>query len=364
LGFLGNISRNRYDFDPVDRETTFETIRDVRTLKIYFDGQEEDLFMTGFGAVSLDYSPNNNHNFKLVASGYRTSEDETYDILGQYWLQELGEQDENGGVLFERGTGIGVGSYLEHARNYLFGAISNIAVRGTHRIGDNNLEWELKYQHERFSDIINEWELRDSADYNIPLNEERLELSYAYNDENEIESNRITVFVQENRRFDLPKGNIDLALGLRANYWDFNEEFLLSPRMSITYIPGWESDFRFKLAAGMYYQSPFYKEYRAQGGGINKNIKAQKSIHFVTGFDYYFQAWERPFKFSTELYYKKMDDLNPYQIDNVRIRYSAKNNAEGYAAGIDMKVNGEFVKGVESWASLSIMKTEDDIKDD
>ena len=154
LGFLGNVSRNRYDFEPVDRETTFGTISEVQTLRVYFEGQEEDLFMTGFGAVSLDFSPNNNNNYKLVASGYRTSEDETYDILGQYWLQELGAEGEGGEVVFEKGTGIGVGSYLEHARNYLYGAISNLALRGAHRIGNNNLEWEVKYQYERFFFLI------------------------------------------------------------------------------------------------------------------------------------------------------------------------------------------------------------------
>ncbi len=364
LGFLGNISRNSYSFEPVDRETTFGTISELKTLKIYFEGQEEDLFMTGFGAVSIDFSPDNSNNFKLVASGYRTSEDETYDILGQYWLQELGEMDTNGDISYSEGEDIGVGSYLEHARNYLFGAITNIALRGSHRLGANNIEWEAKYQHERFSDIINEWELRDSADYNIPLNEEKLELSYAYNDENKIESNRYTAFIQENRNFDLNKGDLDLAIGLRANYWDFNDEFLISPRMSVLYTPDWENNFSFKLATGIYYQSPFYKEYRSQGEGINKNIKAQQSIHFVTGFDYYFKAWERPFKFSSELYYKNMKHLIPYQIDNVRIRYSAKNNAKGYAAGLDMKINGEFVKGIESWASLSLMQTEEDIKGD
>ncbi len=364
LGFLGNISRNSYNFDPVDRETTFGTISEIKTLKIYFEGQEKDLFMTGFGAFSLDFSPNNSNNIKLVASGYRTSEDETYDILGQYWLQELGEMDSSGDISYSEGEDIGVGSYLEHARNYLFGAISNVALRGSHRLGDNNIEWEAKYQHERFSDIINEWELLDSADYNIPLNEENLELSYAYNDENKTESNRYTAFIQENRNFDLSNGNLDLAIGIRGNYWDFNNEFLLSPRMSLLYTPDWKNNFSFRLATGIYYQSPFYKEYRSQGEGINKNIKAQQSIHLVTGFDYYFTSWERPFKFTTELYYKKMKNLIPYQIDNVRIRYSAKNNANGYAAGVDMKVNGEFVKGIESWASLSIMKTEEDLNND
>ncbi len=364
IGFLGNISKNRYDFEPVDRETSFGTINEVKKLKVYFEGQEEDLFITGFGATSIDFSPNVNNNFKLVVSGYRTSEDETYDIMGQYWLQDLGEESESGDVIYNETQGIGVGTYLEHARNNLFGAISNFALRGAHYISKNNLEWEVKYQYERFSDIINEWEMRDSAGYSVPINDQQLVLAYAYNGENDITSNRITAFIQENRKFDFSSGILNLALGVRANYWDFNEEFLISPRLSLLYTPNWDRKYKFKFATGIYYQSPFYKEYRSQGEGINYNIKAQKSVHFVTGFDYYFDAWERPFKFSTELYYKKMENLIPYQVDNVRIRYSAKNNAEGYATGIDMKINGEFVDGVESWASLSIMQTEENIKGD
>ncbi len=364
LGFLGNISQNQYNFAPVDRETSFGTINEAKKLTIYFEGQERDAFLTGFGAGVLNFSPNSMHNLKFTVSGYRTSEDENYDILGQYRLHDLEDEeqqipDPDAGV-----SGIGVGSYLEHARNYLFGAITNVALRGAHSLGDNNIEWEMKYQHERFSDIINEWEMRDSADFNIPINPNKLEMIYAYNAENDMSTNRYTAFVQENRRFDLPRSTMDISVGLRANYWDFNDELLISPRLGVSLLPEWERDFRFKFSTGLYYQSPFYKEYRMQGGGINYNIKAQQSIHFVGGFDYYFTRGERPFKFSTELYYKSMKNLIPYQIDNVRIRYSAKNNAEGYAAGIDMKLNGEFVKGVESWATLSLMSTEEDLKDD
>ncbi|SMO76385.1 TonB-dependent Receptor Plug Domain [Saccharicrinis carchari] len=364
LGFLGNVSRNQYNFKPVDRETSFGTINEAKKLKIYFEGQEKDEFLTGFAAGTIDFMPNSLHHYKLTVSGYRTSEDENYDILGQYWLQELEGEDGQISDAERIATGIGVGSYLEHARNYLFGAISNVALRGAHRWGDNNMEWEVKYQHERFSDIINEWEMRDSADFNIPINPDKLELIYAYNAENDISSNRYTAFVQEKRRFELPRSRMDVSLGVRGNYWDFNGELLISPRLGISLTPEWERDFRFRFSTGLYYQSPFYKEYRSQGGGINYNIKAQESIHFVGGMDYYFTRGERPFKLSTELYYKKMKNLIPYQIDNVRIRYSAKNNAEGYVAGIDMKINGEFVKGVESWATLSLMRTEEDLKDD
>ncbi|GAF05089.1 TonB-dependent receptor [Saccharicrinis fermentans] len=371
VGFLGNVSRNKYDFIPVDRETSFGTINEVKVLKIYFEGQEEDEFLTGFGAVSLDFSPNNDHNYKFLLSGYRTSEDERYDILGQYWLQELEDEETEPSEADKIASGIGVGSYLEHARNYLFGAITNIAFRGAHRLDANRIEWEVKYQYERFSDIINEWEMRDSADFNIPLDTDRLDMVYSYNSDHAIASNRFTAFVQSDRHATWGRNDVDIALGVRANYWDFNDELLISPRFGLTVKPEWEKDYRFKFSAGVYYQSPFYKEYRTRPDsqhnlqdGINDQIKAQQSIHFVSGFDHYFMRGDRPFKFSTELYYKKMKNLIPYQVDNVRIRYSALNNAVGYAAGIDLKVNGEFVKGVESWATLSLMRTEEDLEDD
>ncbi len=363
LGFLGNISQNKYNFKPVDRQTSFGTINEAKKLSIYFEGEEEDRFLTGFAAGSIDYSPNSNNTYKMIVSGYRTSEDESFDIIGQYRIHGLEDEDYVPGE-DKIATGIGIGTYHEHARNYLFGAITNVAFRGAHRVNDNHIEWSVKYQHERFSDIINEWEMRDSADYSIPINPEKLDLVYAYNAENDISSNRFTAFVQDNKRFAIGDANLDVAVGIRANYWDFNNELLISPRVSFLLRPEWERDFRFKLATGIYYQSPFYKEYRTPEGEINYDIKAQKSIHFVTGFDYYFKLNERSFKYATELYYKKMTNLIPYHIDNVRIRYSAENNAKGYAAGIDMKINGEFVKGVESWASLSLMQTEEDIADD
>jgi hypothetical protein len=364
FSILGNLSQNKYNFKPVDRETSFGTLSEAKQLKIYFEGRERDMFQTGFVAGSLDFSPNNDHNFKWIVSGYRTSEEENYDILGQYWIQDL---DPTGEVVNDNAklaSGIGVGTYMEHARNYLFGNIANVAFRGSHRIFTHNIEWEVKYQYERFYDIVDEWEMRDSAGYSVPLSDTQLVMAYAYDDENDIESNRISGFIQENKHFYLSQAKIDFAFGIRSNYWDFNDEWLVSPRMSIRIDPEWERDYHFKFAAGLYYQSPFFKEYRAQGQVVNRHIKSQKSIHFVTGFDYYFLSRERPFKFSTELYYKQMDNLIPYQIDNVRIRYSAKNNAKGYVAGLDMKINGELVKGVESWASLSVMKSQEDLKDD
>lgn len=364
LSFLGNISKNNYNFVPKNRETTFGTINEVKQLKIYFDGQEEDEFLTGFGAVSLDFSPKHNQMYKLIASGYRTSEDESYDILGEYWLQEVGEYDTDGNVVYNESEDIGVGSYLQHARNYLFGAISNVALRGNHYSDNSQLEWEMKYQHERFSDVINEWEMIDSAGYSIPVSDNGLTLSTVYNAENDISSIRMTAFVQNNRRFDLKNGTLKLDIGIRGSYWDFNDELLISPRVSLHYVPDWKRDVVLRFAAGVYYQSPFYKEYRTEEGDINYDIKSQRAIHFVGGMDYYFESKDRPFKFSSEIYYKLLSNLNPYQVDNVRIRYSADNNAKGYAAGLDLKLNGEFVEGVESWASLSLMKTMEDLNDD
>ncbi len=365
MSFLGNVSENTYNFKPENRETTFGTVSDVKQLMIYFEGQEVDEFLTGFGAGTIQYAPNANNSYKLIVSGFRTSENENYDILGEYWVQDLeayGQEEVLGNK--DVATGIGVAGYLEHARNNLFGVISNAALRGNHRVNNHRIEWEGKYQHEYFSDIINEWEMRDSAGYNIPLSDKELVLSYAYNTDHKVSSNRMSAFVQDYIHLDLNSGSMELALGLRASYWDYNNEFIWSPRVSAAYRPDWEKDFRFRFATGVYYQTPFYKEYRAQGVGLNEDIKSQKSIHFVAGFDHYFNMWERPFKYTTEIYYKKMTDLIPYQVDNVRIRYSAQNNAKGYAAGIDMKINGEFVEGVESWASISIMKTAEDILDD
>ncbi|TAJ11872.1 TonB-dependent receptor [Marinilabiliaceae bacterium JC017] len=364
LEALGYYSQNVYHFVPENRETVFGTISDVKKLKIYFEGQEKDLFQTGLGATGLTFSPNLQNQIKFLASGFRTYEEETYDILGQYWLQELEavpgkEPDPDQGI-----SNIGVGSYLEHARNDLYGIIQNIALQGKHRINSHLLSWEVKYQHECFSDYINEWEMRDSAGYSIPYTGEKIDLIYALNADLDINSNRFMSYLQDEYQLDINNGKLFLNYGLRTSYWDFNKEWLVSPRVNLQYAPAWERDIRFRLASGIYYQSPLYKELRTPEGKLNRAIKAQKSVHIVAGTDIYFSVWDRPFKFTTEAYYKHLTNLIPYQVDNVRIRYLGKNNAKGYATGLDLKINGEFVKGVESWASLSLMKTEEDILDD
>ena len=364
LEALGYYSQNNYSFAPVDRETTFGTINEVKKLKIYFEGQEKDLFQTGLGALSLKFLPNTSNQYKITAMGYRTYEEETYDILGQYWLQNIENPDGTTPDPRDGIQNIGVGSNLEHARNNLIGIINNVAFQGKHQLNEHLLSWEVKYQHEYFKDHINEWEMRDSAGYSLPYSNKEVKFVYAYNADLKTSTNRITSYLQDEFKWNTNNGLLLINAGIRTNYWDFNNEFLLSPRINLLYYPNTNKTTRLRLASGIYYQSPLYREMRMPNGRLNENIKSQKSLQFVVGFDHLFEAKGRPFKFTSEAYYKHMTNINPYQVDNVRIRYSGKNNAKGYATGIDFKLNGELVKGVESWANLSIMKSEEDILDD
>ncbi|MBS2210832.1 TonB-dependent receptor [Carboxylicivirga mesophila] len=365
LEALGYYSQNNYKFEPVDRETSFGTINEAKKLKIYFEGQEKDVFQTGLGAVALQFNPNGDNQYKITTMGYRTYEEVTYDILGQYWLQNI--ENPNGSTPNPQEDGIqniGVGTNLEHARNDLLGIIQNIALQGKHNIGKHLFSWEVKYQHEYFKDYINEWEMRDSADYSLPHSDKEVKLVYSYKADHKTSSNRVTSYVQDAFKLYTNDGFLLVNAGIRTNYWDFNNEFLISPRINLLYYPNSTVNTRYRLAGGIYYQSPLYREMRRPDGTINEQIKAQKSVQIVGGFDRIFEAMQREFKFTTEAYYKHLTNLNPYQVDNVRIRYSGTNNAKGYATGIDFKLHGEFVPGVESWANLSLMKTEEDILDD
>ncbi len=361
---LGYYSQNNYSFVPIDRETSFGTINEAKKLKIYFNGQEKDRFQTGIGALSLKLFPNANNQYKLTTMAYRTYEEESYDIQGQYWLQNIENPDGSTPDPKEGIQNIGVGTNLEHARNSLLGIINNVAVQGKHQLHTHLLTWEVKYQHEYFKDFINEWEMRDSAGYSLPYSDKEVKLMYSYNADLKTSSNRVTAFVQDEFKWNTNTGFVIINAGLRANYWDFNDEFLLSPRINLLYYPDTNKKTRYRLAGGIYYQSPLYREMRMPDGRINENIKAQKSLQVVAGIDHHFTTMERPFTFTTEAYYKHLTDVNPYQIDNVRIRYSGQNNAKAYATGIDFKLNGEFVRGIDSWANLSIMKSEEDILDD
>ena len=360
LSFLGNASQNQYEFIPQTRRTTFGTWDTPLNATIYFQGREVDNFATYLGALSANYHPNLNLNLKFILSSFNTSEQETYDILGEYYLNQL-ERNMSSEEFGDSVLNLGVGAFLNHARNYLDAQVYSFSHKGAYNSEKYLLNWGFNVQHEKLKDKINEWVYRDSTGYSIPYSDKEVLLFYTLNAKNKISSNRITGFVQNT--WNLPAGNGDVYFtgGIRMNYWDFNNELLLSPRISFSYYPGWDNKVSFSLSGGMYHQSPFFKELKNMDGTINNSIKAQRSYQIVAGTDYIFTGWDRPFRFTAEAYYKYMDRLIPYQIDNVRIRYRGEQQAIGYATGIDMKVNGEFVSGMQSWASLSLMKTEEKI---
>ncbi len=369
LSFLGNYANNTYELVPSNRETSFGTLSNSYQFKIYFDGQEVDKFETYFGALTAKYKNKNNLNLQFIASAFQTIESETYDIQGQYWIGRL---DPSSGSGFDDVIETqGVGTHLNHARNYLEAAVFSFEHKGNKIFENQIIHWGLKFQHEEINDRLNEWEMVDSSAYSLPNsidlpgnlnpNHDDFILYNSLKSKANFTSNRISGFTQSKWIFT-PK--VSLTAGLRFNYWDYNDEFLLSPRTTISYKPNWKSDIVFRFSTGYYYQSPFYKELRDINGIVLQNVKAQKSIHFVAGSDWNFKLWNRPFKLVSEIYYKHLDNLIPYKIDNVRIRYLPHLNSDGYAAGIDLKINGEFVEGVESWASLSVMQTQEDIKGD
>ncbi len=359
LEWLAYYALNRYHFKPTDRETTFGTLSDVKRLKIYFAGQERDRFETGMGAVKLNFNPAKEHHLELAASHYRAFEEESYDIAGAYWLQEVLGMGDNQSV-----TNIGVGEYLQHARNDLLGTVTAVSVKGQHHLNQtNSLEWGVTAQREHFSDRINEWEVIDSAGYSIPRNPD-LELSYSRNARNKLNNTRLSAYMAHQVNFSTSLIRVNLNYGTRFLYGTDEESLMITPRFQLMLFPMGLSHTRFRLSGGWYYQPPFYKEYRPPQSGSVPQLTAQKSVQVLAGADHYFDAFERPFKFSTELYYKHFTDLIPYQVDNVRIQYTGRNEADGYATGIDFKLHGEFVPGTESWATLSFLKTEENLYDD
>jgi len=378
IGFLGNIAQNKYNFIPEDRQTEFGTINEALQLSIFFDGQEVDQFQTYFGAISNTFTPKAGLELKFITSVFSTLEDEKFDIEGAYRIDEL-ERDlsseEFGDVKFNKG----VGSFLDHSRNTLDAQVYNAEHKGKKIKGNHTTFWGVKYQHEFIKDKISEWGFVDSTGYFIPSattdsigyttpsaqGSNLLELNELLKSEIEINSNRYSSYLQRSYAWESKDSiNYSFTAGIRGAYWDLNKELIVSPRLSFSLKPKWEKDYLFRVAAGVYYQAPFYREMRDFEGNINRNIKSQRSYQFVLGSDRNFEAWGRPFKFTTEAYYKHMENVIPYEIDNVRIRYFATNNANAYATGVDFKVNGEFVKGVESWFSMSVMKSEENLVDD
>lgn len=355
VDFIGNISQNKYDFLPADRQTNFGTMQDVKSFRVYFDGKEEDLFRTLFGTLSLSHNFTDRTKLSFLASAFATKEQETYDIQGQYWLDETNTTEQ-----------LGVGTYMEHARNYLDANVKSLKLAFAHRPDGHNIQAGLTWRHETIKENSREWEMRDSAGYSIPHTGDRLDLIYNLRSANRISSNRLEMYGQDTWRFTNTKGGIfSFNYGLRLSYWSWNKEFLASPRMSLGIIPAFNDNFTFRIATGLYYQAPFYKELRdtvtAHGSTtvqLNRDIKSQRSFQVVVGGDYKFKLFDRPFKFTTEVYYKALSNLIPYNVDNVRIVYYGGNIGTGYTTGIDFKLFGEFVEGTDSWISFSLMKAQ------
>lgn len=368
LELIGNLSQNKYNFQPADRTTKFGTLNDLKEFKVYFEGQEKDLFRTYFGSLGLTRNFGKKHIFTFRTSAFKTKEEETYDITGQYWLNNLDDKKGNNETQDLTQQTEGVGTYMEHARNYLTAQVMSFALEGKHQIKKHRIKWGAEMKLEKITDHLREWEMRDSAGYSLPHLQDKVKLIYNLSSQNEIKSKRYAFFLQDTYKFNNALGYWTINAGLRASYWDWNKEWIISPRASVAVIPKFNENFTFRLAAGVYYQAPFYKEFRDTTVvndnaivSLNKNIKSQQSIHFVLASDYKFKAMNRPFKFTTEIYYKALNNLVPYNVDNVRVSYYGKNMSSGYAMGIDMKLFGEFVPKTDSWISLSIMKTQERI---
>jgi len=359
---FANYARNRFDFQPENSTQSFGLINKAFQLRMFYDGAETDKFDSRYGGVSVTHTPNPKTTLKLIASGFQTRESETYDILGEYLLGEL-ETDlgkENfGDVKYALGTGV----IHNYARNYLNVNVGNIAHKGFYDAGKHFLQWGLNAEFVGISDQLNEWERRDSAGFSQPYSDSALFMAKRYKTSQDFNYMRWSGFIQDNVAFD----SIGLVItgGVRFNYNFLNKEFLVSPRLQLSWKPKWQKDVVFRGATGVYSQPPFYREMRNLDGTVNLDVKAQKSYHAVGGLDYNFKALgNRPFKFTTELYYKYMWDLVPYEYDNIRIRYFGKNNAVGYAYGAEFRLYGDIVRDAESWISLGLMKTAENLSDD
>lgn len=363
ISILGNIASNQYQFSPDVRETRFGSFNNALQLRVFYQGQELNKFETFQGALTGEYRPQENLLLKFIGSGYMANESETFDLIGQYLLNEL--DNTLGSTTYgDSLINVGIGGFINHARNFLNANIYRAEHMGVFTTSNNTLKWGLNYQHERIIDRINEWNLTDSSGFVVPYNGEILNLKNHLKSSNSIINNRFAGYLQNSYFYSFNHLDLTATAGVRFTYWSFNNEFNVSPRATIMLKPHWERDISFHVSGGYYYQPPLYKEYRLRSGELNRNIRSQKSIHAVLGTEYLFSAWSRPFRLQMELYHKELSSLIPYKIDNVRILYSGENLAKGFAQGIDLKINGEFVKGAESWASFSVMRTYEDITND
>jgi len=353
IDFIGNISDNHYNFKPESRETSFGTLADVKQFKVYFDGEEKDRFSTLFGALGITRNIKDSTSIKFLTSAFHTKESETYDIVGQYWLNDAQAQES-----------LGVGTYMEHARNYLTADVLSFKLIGHHRTRRHDIETGISFKTEKIKEQSREYEMRDSSGYSIPHSADRLDLIYTLSAKNSITSNRIEAYLQDTYRWQKGNSYYTLNYGIRLANWSFNKETTVSPRASLAIVPAFNNDVTFRLAAGLYYQAPFYKEMRdtmtvngMTKARLNDHIKSQQSIHFIAAADYRFKMLNRPFRFSAEAYYKAMSNLIPYNVQNMKITYYGGNICKGYATGIDLKLYGEFVPGTDSWLTLSLMST-------
>lgn len=364
FNLLGNISLNHYNFKPADRETSFGTSTDTKTFKVYFDGEEKDKFETYLGSFSANYKVNRSTTIGASLSAFLTNELVSYDISGEYWLNEAGTGGE-GAV----GGELGVGKYMEHSRNRLKASVVQLALRGTTAIKRNNLSYGIIYQHENFRDRTKEWEWRDSAGYSLPTAPPGVHLIYNLSSRQDVQANNVAFYLEDALYFDTPKAYMTLNAGLRLSYWDFNKEFLASPRVNFSISPIEYNSWSYRAALGMYYQRPFYKEYReavtdALGNAniiLNRNIKSPRSIQLLIATDYTFRMMSRPFKLTGEAYYKNLSRLISYEYDNLKINYSGTNDSKGYIMGLDFKLFGQFVEGTDSWITFSLMKTNQEL---
>ena len=356
VDIIGNVSDNHYNFVPEDRETKFGTQEDVKSFRVYYDGQEKDLFRTYFATMGIRYNLGEKTSLQLQGAAFNTREQEKYDIQGQYWLTQT-ETSEN----------LGVGTYFEHARNYLKAHVESAKLMLDHRTKTHHIETAVTYKKEHIEENSVEYEMRDSSGYSIPHTGKDLYMIYSLKAKNVLDAHRIEASLQDSWHFTAHHDSTLLTLnyGVRFSHWDFNKESIISPRVSLSIIPAFNQNMTLRLATGLYYQAPFFKELRDTStvngittATLNNKIKSQRSIHFIAGIDYRFNMGVRPFKFTTELYYKILSNLIPYSVSNVKVVYYGQNECNGHAAGIDMKLYGEFVPGADSWISLSLMNTQ------
>lgn len=359
---IGNYARNRFNFIPEEQTSSFGVINKAYQLRVFYDGSEIDQFDSRFGGISTTFRPNSRLKLKLLASGFQTDERETYDILGEYLLGEL-ETDLGKSNFGQIKTYLGTGLIHNYARNYLEVNVGTLAHRGSYDAGKHYIYWGLDGTMTSISDKLYEWERRDSAGFTQPYNPDLLEMKRFYRSTADFDYARYSGFIQDNFRFN---DSLDLTIsaGVRFNYSTLNNEFLVSPRVQAAYKPEWKRDVVFKVAGGMYVQPPFYREMRDLDGNVNKDLKAQKSFHITAGSDYNFKWGDRPLKFTTEVYYKNLWDVVPYEYDNVRIRYFGENSAKGYAYGGELRLYGDLVKDAPSWVSIGVMKTAEDLDND